>query len=66
MTGYRQGHMEKVCRGCGRVYDRQFRRNSGWEDWCGGSVLDAGLTGEACPRLPTWQPASSRRAARAG
>ncbi len=36
MTGYRQGHMEKVCRGCGRVYYRQFRRNSGREGWCGG------------------------------
>ena len=36
MTRYRQGHMEKVCRGCGRVYYRQFRRNSGREGWCGG------------------------------
>ena len=36
MTGYRQGHVEKVCRGCGRVYYRQFRRNSGREGWCGG------------------------------
>ena len=36
MTGYRQRHIEKVCRGCGRVYYRQFRRNSGGEGWCGG------------------------------
>ena len=26
MTGYRQRHMEKVCRGCGRVYYRHAAR----------------------------------------
>ncbi len=59
MTRYRQGHMEKVCRGCGRVYYRQFRRNSGREGWCGGRCY-MGPTGEAWERPPT----GNRRARR--
>ena len=31
MTSYRK----KVCRGCGRVYQRRYRRNTGTMGWCG-------------------------------
>ena len=63
MTGYRQGHMEKVCRGCGRVYYRQFRRNSGREGWCGGRCYMRAYRrslGEAAKG----QPAGAARAGR--
>ena len=55
--------MEKVCRGCGRVYYRQFRRNSGREGWCGGRCYMRTYRrslGEAAK----WQPAGAARAGR--